>query len=673
MANLDEKQKEQIRAQAQMKAQQDLMLQQQMAARQEALIAHEEKNRAHDTEFSPYSEGEGEPTLGVIGETEVKKAYETLLKYKEQKSYLERKLTEDEIFWKMRHWETMSTEDDKRIKPRSAWLFNTIINKHADAMDNFPEANILPRSKDDEQTAEILSSVIPVILEQNGFQKTYSSEQWQKMKHGTGVYGVFWNNDKNNGMGDIDIRMIDLHNIFWQGGVTDIQDSENVFHVAMMSDDEIKARWPFIKPATSGLLPLTLYDSGTLDEKIDYSDCTAVIDWYYRRRITGQDQNGIPKVRTVLHYCKFCNGQVIYASENDPNYAQDGWYSHGKYPFIFDVLYPVENSICGIGLVDIAKDDQMFIDKLQQAILENAIANARPRVVIRSDGGLNEQEYLDLSRPVVHTTGNLGENDFRPITGIALNGIYENIYLQKVQEMKDTSGNTAASQGQRSNVTSASGIASLQEAAGKLSRDSNQEAFRAFQEMVNLVIELIRQFYDEPRCFRITGEFGKNEFVEFDNTGLRPQPQGSALGIDLGSRLPILDIDVRPQKRSAYSKESQNQTAINLYQMGLFSPQNADASLACLDMMDFDGIDDVREDVARNQTLLQQVMQLQQMVAQLATMISPEQAQAILGATQNAQQAELSRNQSTGKASQPSNGSLSKQAATATRNSTAPR
>ena len=673
MAKLDERQKEQIRQQAQMHAQQDFILSQQMQARQQALIAHEEKNRTHDTEFSPYSEGEGEPTLGVIGETEVKKAYDTLLKYKEQKAYLERKLTEDEICWKMRHWELMSNESDQRIKPKSAWLFNTIINKHADAMDNFPEANILPRSKDDEQVAEVLTSVIPVILEQNGFQKTYSDEQWQKMKHGTGVYGVFWNNDKNNGMGDIDIRMIDLHNLFWQGGVTDIQDSANVFHVTMMDDDEIKARWPFIQPASSGLLPLTLYNNDAMDEKVDYTNCTAVIDWYYRRRLTGTDQNGIPKVRTVLHYCKFCNGQVIYASENDPTYAQDGWYSHGKYPFVFDVLYPVENSICGLGLVDIVKDDQLFIDKLQQAILENAVANARPRAIIRSDGGINEQEWLDLSRPLVHTTGNLGENDIRPITGIALNGIYENIYLQKVQEMKDTSGNTASTQGQASSVTSASGIASLQEAAGKLSRDSNMEAFRAFQDMVNLVIELIRQFYDEPRCFRILGEFGKNEFVEFDNSGLLPQQQGSVMGIDLGSRLPILDIEVCPQKKSAYSKESQNQTAISLYQMGLFSPQNADASLACLDMMDFDGIDDVREDVARNQTLLKQVMELQQMVAQLASMIRPEQAQAIMAQMQGAQQAELTRNQSTGKASQPGNGSLSKQAATATRNSTAPR
>lgn len=661
--------------------QQDEMIEMQaqmeeMAAiqKQQAILNQEETNKSHDTEFSQFSEGKGAVApMQVITDDTVKVAYDTLMKYKEEKSSLEARLAENEEYWRMNHWNYMSGEvDDHRIKPKSGWLFNLILNKHADAMDNYPEANILPRERSDEQTAKVLSSVIPVIMEQNDFEQTYSDAQWYKAKHGTGVYTVLWNNDKHNGLGDVEIRSVSLSNIFWKGGLSDIQDSPNFFSVEMLPNDEIKARYPDIDIVSDNLLPLAPVDNYNKDENIDYSNQTAVIDWYYRKRVQSLDENGIPQTKTVLHYCKFCSGQVIYASENDPNYAEKGWYQHGKYPFIFDVLYPMESSATGIGYIDIAKDDQMYIDKMQQAILENAVANARPRWAVREDGDLNEAEFLDLSNPVVHFSGNLGEDSYKQIVASPLNGIYETVLQSKIQEMKDTTGNTAASQGQATSTSTASGIASLQEAAGKLSRDTNKAAYRSFKKVVELVIELIREFYNEPRCFRIAGELGQNEYTSFDNSGLLPQDQGSAFGIDLGNRLPIMDIEVKPQKKNAYSKDAQNQTAINLYNLGFFAPNNADASLACLDMMDFDQIEKIRDRVAQNGTLFQQVMQLQQMLMQLSAVVDAQNgtnmtAQIAQGAQANAN---IGAGGKTGSVDN-SKGSLTAQAANATRGATA--
>lgn len=659
---------QEMQQQAQMQQQVQALQQIEAIDKQTKAVEQVAMNRAHDTEFSPYSDANGQnpmqANLGVIGEDEVKTAYETLLKYKEGKAKLEQKLIDNEKFWKLQHWDVLQSQgqeaENTRIKPKSAWLFNTIINKHADAMDNYPEANVLPRARDDEETAKILSEIIPVILEQNDYDKTYSEMQWYKMKNGTGVQGVFWNNDKNNGLGDIEIKKIDIMNLYWKSGISDIQDSPNVFYVQMMDNDEIKARYPDLKEPEGGA-PITSVDI-YYGENSDIQNMTPVIDWYYRRRVRGVDSMGIPQMKTVLHFCKFCNGQVIYASENDPQYAESGWYDHGKYPFVFDKLFPVEASICGMGYVDICADDQLYIDKLQQAILENAICNARPRYAVRSDGSLNEDEFLDLSKPIVHFEGNLGEDAFRQIVAQPLNNIYETVYLQKVQEMKDTSGNTASSQGQVSSVTTASGIASLQEAAGKISRDSTAESYRAYRQVIYLVIELIRQFYTEPRCFRIVGEYGENQYRTFDNSGLAPMSQGQAFGIDLGSRLPIMDIEVKPQKKSAYSKETQNQTALNLYNMGFFAPNNADASLACLNMMDFDGVEKIRETVAQNGGLYQQLMQAMAILQQLGVIPQEGNPQAPSAAQQGG----------AGSVSQ-SRGSLTSQAADATRNSTAPR
>ena len=71
------------------------------------------------------------------------------------------------------------------------------------------------------------------------------------------------------------------------------------------------------------------------------------MDWYYKVLKNG---------RTLLHYCKFCNGEVLYASENDPIYKDSGFYSHGEYPFVFDTLFVEEGTPCGFGYIDIMKD-----------------------------------------------------------------------------------------------------------------------------------------------------------------------------------------------------------------------------------------------------------------------------------------------------------------------------
>ena len=103
----------------------------------------------------------------VIGREQIQKARLTLQKYKEGKANLEQKIIESEQWYKLRNWECMrkSSNATDQVEPVSGWLFNSIANKHADAMDNYPSPNILPREEGDKAEAEMLTSIIPVILE----------------------------------------------------------------------------------------------------------------------------------------------------------------------------------------------------------------------------------------------------------------------------------------------------------------------------------------------------------------------------------------------------------------------------------------------------------------------------------------------------------------------------
>lgn len=546
-----------------------------------------------------------------IGKEAVQKANLTLQKYKEGKANLERRIIDNEQWYKLRHWECMRKSSNNDVQPTSAWLFNCIANKHADAMDNFPSPNILPREEGDKAEAEMLTSIIPVILDQCEFEQVYSDVMNYKLKSGTGVYGVFWDKSKLNGLGDIVINKIDLINLFWEPGITDIQKSRNLFHVGLVDNDLLISEYPQLQGKLgSATMDISKY---VYDDAVDTSNKSVVVDWYYKK-----NQNG----KTVLHYCKYVNDTVLFATENDPNFAERGWYDHGEYPFIIDPLFPVEGTPAGFGYIDVGKDAQAYIDRGNQAIMQNMLANARPRHFIRSDGSVNEQEYADMSKDFVHVDGNLGQDSILPISGKPLNDIYVSIVNNKIDELKETTGNRDISTGgTTSGVTAASAIAAMQEAGSKLSRDNNKASYRAFRKMCLMVIELIRQFYDLPRCFRIMGGNGVARYVQYSNAGIQPQAQGMDFGLDMCMRIPLFDIEVTAQKQSPYSKMSQNELALQFYSAGFFNPQMADQALACLDMMDFDRKEFIMQKISQNGSMYQQMMMMQQQMIALGRMV----------------------------------------------------
>lgn len=563
-----------------------------------------------DTAVAPVEQAQ------VIDKKAVEKAAETLKKYKDGKKNLEDRIVEEEQWWKLRHWDVIGKgELGDRPQPTSAWMFNSIAAKHADIMDNYPEPNVLPRERGDEESAKILSSILPVIYERNNYEETFSDAAWYKLKHGVVAKGVFWNTELEEGLGDIDTQFIDMLNIFWEAGVTNIQSSRDLFIVSLKDNDLLEKEYPQLKGKNGGkVIDVKQY---VYDDTVDVTNKSVVVDWYYKKRNTAG--------KTVLHFCKFVGNEVLFASENEPEYAENGFYNHGLYPVEFDVLFPEEGTPVGFGYIAIMKSPQMYIDKLQQVILENAIDATNPRYFAKKNVGINIDEYKDKSKKIVWVEGDIDEERLKLIDVPQVSGSALNILQMKIDELKETSSNRDVSQGSTSGgVTAAAAIAALQEAGNKQSRDMISASYRSYTRECYLAIELMRQFYDETRSFRITGETGKYEFVDFNNKMMQgeaipPAYAGQELEPDYIElfRKPVYDIVVKPQKRSPYSKMAQNELAKEMYNMGFFNPQLAEQSMTALELMDFDGIEAVKEKVQNGQTLMNMVNQLMQELALL--------------------------------------------------------
>lgn len=551
----------------------------------------------------------------AVGDEQIKELMQTLERYRSGKRELDSRIRSSEEWWRLRNTNEEQKDGHQRhagFKSKSGWLHNVIQSKHADAMDAFPEPNILPREMGDRKEAEMLSKIIPCVLEQNDFERTYSKAWWSKLKFGTGVYKVVWDASLLNGLGDISVLRSDPLALYWEPTIEDIQDSRYLFEVAYYTEDVVRELFPQLGDdplphnAVSDLYREQMKDAAMRDK-------VPVISAYYKRG-------------RAVHLCQFIPGKLLYATENDEMYADTGLYAHGKYPFVFDALFPVEKSPCGYGYIDLCKQPQMEIDLLKSAMVDNAKAGAKPRYFYSQTSGINREQFLDLDDPLVEVS-TVSDTSIQPVTHIPLDGNYLALLQETVQELRETSGNTDAATGTTpSGVTAASAIAALQEASGKTSRDASMSGYAAYSEVVELCIELIRQFYDAPRTFRILGSMGEESFVEYDNSGIQPEPLMNIDGTQDGMRVPMFDIKIVPQRRSAYTKMANNDLALQFYGVGFFDPQRSDQAIACLSMMDFDGREELIKRIRQNGTMFEQIQQLAQYAMMLAAKYQDQMA-----------------------------------------------
>lgn len=563
----------------------------------------------------------------MIDKEHITTAQATLQRYARGKQALDKRVIENDRWYRLRHWDVVGT---KNPAPASAWLFNALANKHGDAMDNTPEPVVLPREASDDKDAKALSQILPVIAEYNDFEHVWSESIWDKIKNGTAVYFVPWDSGAENGLGDISIKRSNLLNLFWEPGVEDIQDSPQFFALSMVDNAALDRAYPDRKPRSGG----HTLNSYQTDDQVDEQDKSEVVDWYYKT----QNADG----RQILHYCKYCGETILYSSENDPELVNTGFYDHGKYPFVFDPLFPIEESPCGFGYLDIMKSPQLYIDMLDKYILENARFASKPRWFVRDAAGINQGEFANWDNDFVHVTGRLTDEDIRQIEVQQIPAFVQSHMLAKIDELKETSGNRDFSQGGTSSgVTAAAAIAALQEAGNKLSRDMLKGSYRAYRHIMELCIELIRQFYTVEREFRITQPNGTTEFVQYSNANIVPQEMQPAFpeqammdGYRKAYRKPIFDVRVKAQKSNPYSQLSQNETAKELYQLGAFLPQNSDQALAMLQMMEFEGKQQVVQTVQQNGTLYSQVQQMQALMQKMAAVVYQQTGQDLMALVQ---------------------------------------
>ncbi len=486
---------------------------------------------------------------------------ETLKVYMRAKSEYDEHIVRNNDWYRKQYMENIRmSSDGEIISPTTGFLFNALASKHADAMDAYPTVTLLERTPEGRAIAKKLSSVLPFELERTDFRKTYSRGWWYKLKHGAAAYGVFYHPEEDA----VKVSRLDILNICWAPGIEDIQDSPYLFTVTSVPKKDVEARYP---EAKDGNLEsdFQLYRQGG---SILEDGFVAVVDCYEKIRNS--------KGKEVVHLTKFCGDELLDSTYLHEETYERGLYDHGKYPIVMDVLYPIDGSPVGFGLVDIAKNPQSYIDKLDDIISRNALAAGKMRYMVKDNGGVNEEELLDMNQDLIHVAGGLGEENIRAFQTRALDPYIIEHRQNKIGELKEITGNRDVTGGGVSgNVTGFNAITALQSAGQKMMRDMVYESYTAFGEIMRMYVELMRQFYGEEHLFCVEDEAGERSFVRW----LSKEE----------NMLLAFDVRLTPARPDDSRQETVNNLAVALFEKGFFDPERKAEAEIALRMMEFPG------------------------------------------------------------------------------------
>lgn len=504
-------------------------------------------------------------------ESFVQKAYELFGEFYRATAAFRRKCIDNEEYWKANHWHDVEKKDIDEPRPVTPVLFSTLESMLADVMDNYPEPVLLGEEPGDDTLALQLGDIIKFILKRRGYRETYRAKCRQALKKGASVQEVYWDKSLYNGLGDINMRSWDIKNFLWDTKSEDIQEGRACFKFRFYPKEWYKQRYPSkvdeFKPdgyTREG------FDPYNKDEDI------MLIEYWYRRH---DSKTG----KTFCHMALLAGNTLLERSEA---IKPEGMYSHGKYPFIVESVFPIEGQPVGLGFIDIFKNLQMYADKLDQIIMKNALMSGRVKMLINRGADLDEAALCDWSKEIVR--GNrIDDASLRWIQPQQLSPAVMNHFYNKLQTIKDESGQTQYNRGEAGKgITAAAAILALQEAGNKRIRMVIDGMYDGFEQMVRMIIALIEEFYSESRRFRLQGDNG--EYTAMFGSDLLRRDIGGGL-----YRNVEFDISVHVQKQTPYRTLYQNELAMDLLKAGVLQPNEA------LELMTFEGKDKALASVNR--------------------------------------------------------------------------
>lgn len=386
-------------------------------------------------------------------------------------------------------------------------LKSTFNNCVADQLDNMPEAALLPERPGLESVAEDMSDVVRFVFNQNGYEELHR-KRVEDYFVSTALTQIVWDEDMDNGKGNVAIDRWPIEQFLWDPQEPDIQNARALIKFTWHPMSWFAAHYPD-KAQYIGSDDAE-YDEHSLEgavSKISGDEDRAMLMEYWYRRYDAK------KRRYTINVAFFAGGALL---ENNTNV-----YNHGMYPFVMEPFNYIEGQPVGDGLIDQLAPMMRYVNRYAHYMDENARMSAKNRLLVRKNAQLDMEALADFDQNIIEGQ-NIDDESVRWFQSKPLNGMITQQMLQFQTDIKQDSGQSQWTRGETAGgVTAASAISALQEAGGKITREHTLMLNQGFKKIVEQVLWLVCQFYTNRQEQMITGKDGKAREVMMAASHLR--------------------------------------------------------------------------------------------------------------------------------------------------------
>lgn len=476
-------------------------------------------------------------------------------------------------------------------------LKSTFNNCIADQMDNMPEALMVPETKELEAVAEDLTDIVRWVLNRNCYERMHRMRVEDCFATGTAVTQVAWDDDMDNGKGNVAVVRWPIEAFLWDPAANDIQDGRAVFKVSWHPMSWFEQHYPDkeIGSDEGEYSDLGMADAQQETPLADEDKAMLVEYWY---RIYDA------KKRRYTVNVAYLAGGVLLENHEDV-------YKHGMYPFVLDVFTPIEGLPVGDGLVQELAPMMRYINRYASYIDMNLRMSSKGRLLIDRNAGISKDDLANWENDIIEGD-RIDSSALQWLQNQPFTGMVTQQMLQLQTDLKQDSGQNQFTRGETAGgITAASAISALQEAGGKITRLRTATLNQGFREIVEQIMWLINQFYDKKRVLYITGrQEGEMKEVDASPEHLFGRKKGEALPP------PPYSVQVQVQRRNPLRQQAQNELFMQAYSMSAQAGQVFPLTVL-FELLQVDGKDRILPVLRMTDQLTQQMQQMAAQIEQL--------------------------------------------------------
>ncbi len=504
--------------------------------------------------------------------------------------------------------------DDKRPSYKAIPVANvirqsvqTILPILTDAQPGF---NVDPKEPGDYDFADFFAKLVPTWWARQGMNLKLLDPLMDSMIYGIGCFKVVWDEDAEEGAGDVVVAGVDPNLLYWPDGAKSFEDGcPWIIQEIWKPVGEVKRKFPDKaqlitatgKRPSDETTPSNSSDaelSSPIDKKATFEvkdrygsggdgDMVCVLEaWMDDFSIEEyMDEEGNKKEKL-----KYPKGKVIKVLRDQKILLESiaNPRSDGKKPYVrfIDTVKP--RSVVGDGEVGPQCEIQKLINKTLATIVDYMNMVGNPVWVIDTNSGVQPSDITNQIGLIVTKNPNTEVRREQPPN---IPPYIIEFYNMMMSMAEMVSGNHDVTQGRKpTGVTAAEAISDLQEAAQTRIRLKERNLQVALTTLGYLITATMMQYYREPRVVKITGKQGWPEFFEFyikddENGQMRYVKRNYNFNEQERRYIPdqnwqegqpskgLFDIEIVSGTSLPFMKEKRSQLAMKLFSSGVIDDE----------------------------------------------------------------------------------------------------